>query len=171
MIEGFAKALGMKVLIAERKGVHTSTHRKGRTPFSTALQRCSVLVIACPLDNTSLNMITQTEFRLMQPHSIVINVARGGVLDEAALVQALKEGWIAGAASGVFAVEPATKTSSPFTREEVPNLTLSPHIAWYADASMEKLQETVKVTVEGFVGGRVVNCVTGSCVPVCGKGA
>jgi lactate dehydrogenase-like 2-hydroxyacid dehydrogenase len=169
LIEGIAKALGMRVLIADRKGISTPEIRPGRTAFEQALSSCSVLVIACPLDNTSRNMITEKEIRLLQPHATLINVARGGVIDEHALVKALKESWIAAAATDVFAIEPATATSSPLTVEDVPNLTLSPHIAWYADSSLERLQEIVKTNIEGFVSGNPEHLVTGSFVPIMTK--
>ncbi|KAG0649179.1 Glycerate dehydrogenase [Hyphodiscus hymeniophilus] len=156
-IERIAKALSIAVLIADRKG--STTLRPGRTSFVDTLQKSTVLMIGCPLDETSRNMIGEEELKLMQPIASLINVARGGVVNEKALVQALKQGTIANAATDVFENEPAT-SESPYISEAVPNLTLSPHIAWYADSSLENLQRIVKANVEGFVIGKPENLVT-----------
>jgi glycerate dehydrogenase len=116
-------------------------------------------MIGCPLDETSRDMIGEEELKMMQPTASLINVARGGVVNEKALVKALKEGTIASAATDVFEIEPAT-LANPLISEAPPNLTLSPHIAWYADSSLENLQRIVKENIEGFVRGEPVNLVT-----------
>jgi phosphoglycerate dehydrogenase-like enzyme len=106
-------------------------------------------------------MIGEKELGLMRKDSILINVARGGIVDEGALVKALREGWIRGAATDVFAVEPADSTTSPLitTGNTIPNLTLSPHVAWYAGSSIENLQTTVKSNIEYFMAGDPQNVV------------
>ena len=81
------------------------------------------------------------------------------------MAKALKEDTIASAATDVFAVEPATSVNL-FIAKAVPNLTLSPHIAWYADSSLENLQRIVKINVEGFVSGKSGNVVQGSWSPL-----
>ncbi|KAH8897537.1 hypothetical protein GQ53DRAFT_510826 [Thozetella sp. PMI_491] len=158
-IENIGNALGMSVLIAERKNTLSGSIRPGRTPFEEVLQTCTVLMIACSLDAESGNMIAEAELQSMRRDSIVVNVARGGVMDEAALVKALNEGWVSSAATDVFTIEPATTTSTPFIVEFPPNLTLSPHVAWYADATLETLQALIKETLEGFVAKKPVNLV------------
>lgn len=150
----------MKVIIAERKGA--STTRAGRTPFTEVLRTCTVLMIGCPLDNETRGMLADEELEQMRRDSLVVNVARGGVMDEASLVKALKQGWISSAATDVFAIEPATITSTPLITDLPPNLTLSPHVAWYADSSMETLQTLIKGTVETYVVGEPTNMVKGS---------
>jgi lactate dehydrogenase-like 2-hydroxyacid dehydrogenase len=80
-------------------------------------------------------------------------------VNEKALVKALKEGMIANAATDVFDGEPAT-VENILISEAPPNLTVSPHIAWYADSSLENLQRIVKGNIEGFVMGRPENIVT-----------
>lgn len=150
-------ALNMKVLVAERKGA-TSTKNQ-RTPFEDVLRDSTVLMLGCPLDESTRGMIGEAELQQMGRESILVNVARGGVVDEAALVKALERGWISSAATDVFSTEPATPTSTPLIANCPANLTLSPHVAWYADSSLETLQRLIKHTVESYVQGRVINLV------------
>lgn len=95
----------------------------------------------------------------MRPDSIVVNVARGGVMNEAALLKALKEKWIYAAATDVFVNEPATKEDCQLIRECPSNLTLSPHVAWYGGTCLENLQLSIKETLESFVAGKIINSV------------
>lgn len=150
----------MSFIAAERKGSRGKP-RPGRTAFEETLRSCSVLILTCPLDETTRGMIGETELRLMQKDSILINVARGGVVNEEALVRALKEGWINGAATDVFAVEPVDTNTSPLVTvdDSIPNLTLSPHVAWYARSSTENLQAMIKSNIEEFVLGRPQNII------------
>ncbi|RDW57597.1 hypothetical protein BP6252_13679 [Coleophoma cylindrospora] len=158
LVESTAKALGMQVLIAERKGNQQSV-RPGRTDFTETLKQSSVIILCCPLDNSTRGMISETELQFMDRRAILVNVSRGGVVDEAALVKALQEHWINGAATDVFAVEPASASTSPLLADGIPNLTLSPHVAWYADSSIENLKRGIKSNIEGFVNGAPVNMV------------
>ncbi|KAK9778904.1 putative Glycerate dehydrogenase [Seiridium cardinale] len=158
-IETIAKALGMKVLVAERKGVEGTNVRAGRTSFEEVLKSCTVLMIGCPLDDETRNMFTAIELQKMRKDGMLINVARGGIVNEDDLVKALNDGWIAAAATDVFVTEPATADTSPLIRNCPPNLTLSPHTAWYADVSIERLQVMIKSVVEGYVSGSIQNVV------------
>lgn len=153
-IEKLAKALGMSILIAERKGGSQTSNRPDRAPFLDVLRQSTVLVVCCPLDDTTRNMIAEEELRMMQKLAIVINVARGGIANEEALVKALREGWIAGAATDVFAKEPASASSSPLLSGDVPNLTVTPHLAWFAAKTIENLQRILKANVELYVEGQ-----------------
>lgn len=151
----------MKVLIAERKGIPESSTRSGRTSFTSILAQSTVLVLTCPLDASTRNMISHSELRSMKRDAIIVNVARGGVVDETALVHALKEGWIAGAATDVYEVEPASKENSVLLREydSKLNLTLSPHMAWFSGTTVENLQRTLKENMERWVMGKAQNVV------------
>jgi phosphoglycerate dehydrogenase-like enzyme len=153
-IESIAKALGMSVLQAERKG--SAIVRPSRTEFYETLQQSSIIVLCCPLDASTRGMIGERELRAMDKEAILINVSRGGVVEEVPLVTALKEGWIKGAATDVFEIEPAS-ASSPLLAAGIPNLTLSPHVAWYAESSIENLQATVKTNIERFVADHPEN--------------
>lgn len=100
----------------------------------------------------------------MPPSAILINVARGGIVDEEALVQALKDEKIAGAAADVFVKEPATKENSPLVRASGEEwcrgkTVLSTHVAWCAQSSIEKLRRTVVQNVDGCVKGEMINVV------------
>ena len=96
-----------------------------------------------------------------QNQTILINVARGGIVDEQALLDALKGGLIAGAATDVYAIEPAGRGDSPLLSAEADglNLVLTPHLAWLAERTLRNLQESVKGVVEGWYRGEVMNVV------------
>jgi len=160
-VANIARALGMSVLMAERKGLEGSSVREDRTPFSETLSSCTVLILTCPLTSSTRHMIGEPELRLMRKDSILINVARGPVVVEEALVKALKESWISGVGTDVFVTEPADKTNSALVREgaSLPNLVMSPHLAWLAQSSIDKLKSTVAANIEAFAEGKPQNLV------------
>lgn len=133
-----SRALGSKVQFAERKGITGSSVRAGRVSFEDCLRTSTAIYLTLPLSPESLNLISTPEFALMRPDTLLINVARGGIVDEHALVQALRENRIQGAATDVFLEEPAgmenvlVKTANEWMREghEMEGrLVLSPHLA------------------------------------------
>ncbi|MBU5612147.1 D-2-hydroxyacid dehydrogenase [Geomonas azotofigens] len=150
------EAFGMEVLYAERKGA--AEVRSDRTPFEEVLAKSDVLVLLCPLTEESRGMIGAAELKLMPRHAILINCGRGGLLDEAALAQALKEGVIAGAGLDVLTQEPP-RDGSPLLDLKQPNLIVTPHVAWISDRSSATLAEQVIGNVEGFVLGHPRNLV------------
>jgi glycerate dehydrogenase len=158
-IEAFARALGMKVLIADRKGIPDGSTRDGRTAFDIVLQQSTVLVLTCPLDESTANMISEKQLQSIQSNCIVVNVGRGGLVNEEAMIAALKARKVAGYATDVFPVEPATKENSLLLSGDIPNLTLSPHLAWYSSESIERQQASIQAIVDGFASGNCVNVV------------
>ena len=162
-----ARALGMNVLVAERKDTSSeiSSPRPGRAPFEETLRNSTVLILCLPRSPETLNLISTAEFQSMasspQNQTILINVARGGIVDEQALLDALKGGLIAGAATDVYAIEPAGRGDSPLLSAEADglNLVLTPHLAWLAERTLRNLQESVKRVVEGWYRGEVMNVV------------
>ncbi|KAF2767262.1 hypothetical protein EJ03DRAFT_329305 [Teratosphaeria nubilosa] len=156
-VEQIGKALGMEVLIAERKGAQVV--RAGRTPFQEAIGRGTVFILVAPLDDGTFRMIGAAEFAAMQSTAFVINVGRGATVEERALAQALKDGQIGGAATDVYEHEPATKDSCPLLDPSIPNLILSPHIAWYSSKTIKGTLATVKTNLEAFAAGKPVNVV------------
>ncbi|KAF2804082.1 glycerate dehydrogenase [Mytilinidion resinicola] len=150
-----ARMLGMKVLVADRRGAKTI--REGYTSFEEVLKQSSVVVLIIPRTPDSINLISTSELKVMRPQAVLVNVSRGGIVDEAALVQALRENWIAGAAVDVYATEPAGPETSPLATEDTKdlNLTLSPHSAWVSDTTMQNLQRMVGENVEGFCAGKL----------------
>jgi len=158
-IELLARAVGFgEVLVAERKG-YVRGKREGRAGFEEVIERCSVLVLCCPRDPETIDLIGEPELKAMRKDACLINMARGGVVNEAALAKALKERWIACAATDVLETEPAALGSSPLLprldlgEDPVPNLTVSPHVAWYSVMTIQTLQRLLKEGVEGFVKG------------------
>ena len=147
----------MRVLIAERKG--ESEVREGRVSFDQAIKQGTTFILATPLDDSTRDMISTPELEFMDPTALVINVGRGGVINEAALAQALRDGQIAGAATDVFEHEPATKENCPLLDPAIPNLIVTPHVAWYSSRTIKGTLETVKANIEGFVAGKPQNIV------------
>ncbi|ETI21946.1 hypothetical protein G647_06016 [Cladophialophora carrionii CBS 160.54] len=157
-LEKLAKAVGFKeVLISERK--NSPTVRPGRVSFEATLERATVVAICLPKEHDTVDLVGEAELRSMRKEALIINVARGGIVNEHALAKALKEGWIAGAATDVLETEPAGLGTSPLIpdvangEEEVPNLTISSHIAWFTQSTIENYQRLLKEGVEGWVNG------------------
>jgi glycerate dehydrogenase len=92
-----AEAFGMRVLRSEHKG--ETRVRPGYTPFEQALREADAISLHCPLTAATKDLIGEAELRAMKPTALLINTARGGLVDEAALASALQRGWIAGAGS------------------------------------------------------------------------
>ena len=166
-IATLGKALGMTVVIAERKGgavlarSSSSINRSDRTSFDEVLKKATVLVLCCPLSKETMNMISTEELKTMSPYALLINVSRGGVVDEQAILTAVKEDWIAGAATDVFAVEPTGRGDSPLLSEAASglNITVSPHLAWCAGQTLKNLKAGLKKTVEAWWKGEDINVV------------
>ena len=147
----------MKVLVAERKGA--AEVRDGRTAFEEAIKQGTVFIFNTPLDQDTRDMISTPELEAMDPSALLVNVGRGGVINEAALAKALKDGQIAGAATDVFEQEPATKENCPLLDDSIPNLVLSPHVAWYSSRTIKGTVAMVKANIEGYVAGKPQNVV------------
>lgn len=147
----------MKVLLAERKGA--TDVRPGRISFEAALKDGTVFMLVTPLDATTRDMISTAELESMDSTALLVNVGRGGVINEDALADALRKGTIAGAATDVFATEPASKERSPLLDPFIPNLLLSPHVAWYSSRTINGTLDILKKNIEGFVAGKPQNVV------------
>lgn len=158
-IAEIARLLGMKVLVAERKG--STSCRKDRVTFEEVLRKSTVLVVIIPRTIETLNLISTAELDVMKHSAVIINVSRGGVVDEVALLNALKDGKIAGAGSDVFSTEPAGSENNVLLGPEARgvNLTLTPHAAWLSNTTMENLQLMAKQNVEAFFQGTPINVV------------
>lgn len=139
-----AEAFGMKVVVAARPG---STNDE-RPALDEILPKVDVLSLHCPLTKDSKNLIGKEALEKMKPSAFLINAARGGIVDEQALADALKAGSIGGAAVDVLSVEPP-KEVNPLLEIDLPNLIVTPHVAW---ASMEARQRIIDQTVENISG-------------------
>lgn len=122
-----ALAYEMEVLIAARKGQIQLP--QGRVAFEQALQQADIVSIHCPLNSDTESLISTSEFELMKPSAVIINTARGGIVDEMALLQALQSKQIAAAATDVLSQEPPAE-DHPLLVKQPDNLLITPHIAW-----------------------------------------
>jgi len=152
-----AEAFGMKVLVAEHKTA--AVPREGYTPFDTVLREADVISLHTPLTAETRHMISTREFGLMKPSALLINTARGNLVDEAALLEALHSGRIGGAGFDVLAVEPP-RDGNPLLDLDLPNFILTPHVAWSSREAMQTLADQLVDNIEAFVAGTPRNLVS-----------
>ncbi|NAW87850.1 D-2-hydroxyacid dehydrogenase [Photobacterium halotolerans] len=152
-----AAAIGMKVVFAERKGA--SQCRAGYLPFEQVLQTADAITLHCPLSEETTNLIAAPELAHMKPGSLLINTGRGGLVNEEDLVEALRSGHLGGAGCDVFTREPADASNPLLANAALPNLLLTPHVAWGADSAIQALANQLIDNLEGFVAGRPQHCV------------
>lgn len=151
-----AAAFGMRVLWGERKGA--AGVRDGYVSFDTLLAESDVLSLHCPLTAETRGMIGDTELAAMKRDAILINTARGGIVDETALAQALREGRIGGAGFDVLSKEPP-REGNPLLDLDLPNFILTPHVGWASDVAMQKLADQLIDNIEAFARGDIRNRV------------
>ncbi|NAZ68251.1 D-2-hydroxyacid dehydrogenase [Vibrio toranzoniae] len=152
-----AKAIGMNVIFAERKGAESC--REGYLPFEAVLQQADAISLHCPLTEATRNLISKQELAMMKPSAVLINAGRGGLVDEQALVEALKSHEIAGAGMDVFTQEPADNSNPLLANSRLANLLLTPHVAWGSDSSIQKLSDILMDNIDEFVAGKPQNLV------------
>jgi glycerate dehydrogenase len=155
-VEQIALAFGMKVLFAEHKG--SSEIRPGYTAFDTVLRESDLITLHLPLNSQTRHLIGAAEFSLMQAHALLINTARGGLVDEAALLDALRSGRIGGAGFDVLVKEPPTG-GNPLLEIDLPNFILTPHIAWSGRTAMQALANQLIDNIEAYAAGSPRNRV------------
>jgi glycerate dehydrogenase len=149
-------AFGMRVLFADHAPPKAADVEF--TPFERVLGEADVLTLHCPLTRDTHHLIGLDELRRMKRSALLINAARGGLVDERALVQALSEGWIAGAGFDVLATEPPS-ADDPLLALRMPNFILTPHIAWASHGAMQRLADQLIDNIEAYVSGAPVNVV------------
>jgi len=145
-----ARAFGMRVLFAERKD--RPEPRAGHTRFADALAESDVISLHCPLNEQTRLLIGEEELKAMKPGAILINTARGGLVDEQALVAALKYGQIGGAGFDVLTEEPP-RNGNVLLKTRLANLIVTPHVAWSSHQAMSKLAGQVVENIEAFAAG------------------
>lgn len=150
-----AEAFGMNVLIAERPG-HTGPLREGRLPVDDVLAQSDILSLHCPLTEATRHLIDAEALRRMPAHAILINTARGAVVDEQALADALRSGEIAGAGVDVLSQEPPVD-GNPLLADDIPNLVLTPHIAWATVEARQRALDEMAMNVRAFREGEERN--------------
>ena len=152
-----ADAVGMKVLLSERK--HAQETRPDRTRFAEVLKQSDVVTLHCPLTDETRDMFGAEEFALMKPNAILINTARGALIQDSALVDVLHTDRIAGAAVDCLREEPP-RDGSPLLDLHLPNLIVTPHVAWASDEAVQALADQVIDNIEAFVAGSPRNVLT-----------
>jgi D-3-phosphoglycerate dehydrogenase len=148
-----ATGLGLRVLAHSPRSAarHAAEHGATSVDLATLLRESDYVVLLCPLRPETRHLIGPVTLSLMKPTAYLVNVSRGGLVDEPRLVEALADGRLAGAALDVFEREPLPD-DSPLRR--LPNVLLSPHGAWYSPRALAELQERVTRNVVEALAGR-----------------
>ncbi len=155
-----ARAFGMQPLFAAHKG--SSGLGPLYTPWQEVLETSDVITMHSPLTKDTRGMIAMPEFKAMKRRPLIINTARGGLVDEAALVYALDSGLIAGAGFDVVDGEPP-KPDNPLMRAAARhNVILTPHVAWASDEAQQTLADQLVDNIENFIAGRPTNLLHGA---------
>jgi glycerate dehydrogenase len=152
-----ARGFRMVPLFAAHKG--SSGMGPLYTPWQEVIETSDIITLHAPLMPATRHMISQPEFRAMKRKPLIINTARGGLVDEAALVQALDEGWISGAGFDVVTTEPPPPDNVLARAAGRHNLILTPHVAWASDEAQQSLADQLIDNIENFVVGRPSNLV------------
>jgi glycerate dehydrogenase len=152
-----ASAFGMQVVPVERKGGKNPI--PGALPLAQVLKTCDFFTIHSPLTKETENLIGQAELSLMKKTAYLINVSRGGIVNELALANALKNRTIAGAALDVLTSEPP-KPDNPLLDPTIPNLLLTPHIGWASKEARAIILDVTRDSILGYLKGYIANQVT-----------
>ena len=155
-VAALCRAFGCSVLAFSRSAV-SDPAIDAQVSLDELLQRADIVSLHCPLTEQTRGMIGRDQLAQMQRHAILINTARGGVVDSVALAEALERGEIAGAACDVFETEPPLPTDHPLLHS--PNTIVTPHIAFASVESMEQRAEIVFDNLYAWLEGRQINAV------------
>jgi glycerate dehydrogenase len=145
------ESFGMELLISQRPGA-AGKPPAGRVPLAQVIEQADVLSLHCPLTEATRHLLDAAAFRRMQRDAIVINTARGGLIDQAALAEALRAGEIGGAGIDVLPDEPPP-ADQPLLARGIPNLILTPHIAWAAREARQRAIDQVAENITAFLAG------------------
>ena len=148
------EAFGMNVIVSARPGA--SAVPEGRHAFAAVLEEADVISLHCPLTDETRNLFGAREFRRMKPSAILVNTARGGLVDSAALAEALANGDIRGAAIDVLPQEPP-RDGDPLLDYAGDNLVITPHIAWGSRRARQRAIEELAANTQAFLAGESRN--------------
>lgn len=154
-VAAVAPAFGMNVLVAQRPG---GGPREGRLPLAELLPRTDILSLHCPLTDDTRGLIGCRELQAMKRDAVLINTARGGIVNESDLVEALRAREIGGAAFDVLTEEPPNN-GNVLLDADLPNLIVTPHIAWASRESRQRVIDIVAGNIEACLAGTPVNVV------------
>jgi len=150
-----AVCFGMNVLVAKRDA---GDSRAGREDLDTLLAASDVVTMHCPLTENNRHMIAEDEFALMKPDALLINTARGGLIDEQALLYALDNKQIGAAALDVLEEEPPS-VDNVLINYRSDNLLITPHVAWASRESRQRLVNEIAENIQSFQQGEPRNIV------------
>jgi glycerate dehydrogenase len=156
-VAAIAHQFGMRVLLSRRRGVE-GNENDGRHDFDDVLRQADVLTLHCPLTDATRHLIDAESLKMMKPDSILINTARGGLVDSAALAEALAKGVIGAAAIDVLPQEPPVD-GDPLLDYAGDNLIVTPHIAWAMHEARQAAIDELAANYAAFVRGEVRNRV------------
>jgi glycerate dehydrogenase len=151
-----AEAFGMRVLLGQLPG---RPARADRVPLDELLPQIDALTLHCPLNEHTRNFIGTRELALMKPGAFVVNTARGGLIDEQALADALRTGHLGGAATDVLSVEPPT-AGNPLLAGDIPRLIVTPHNAWGSREARQRIVGQLTENAQGFFNGAALRVVS-----------
>ena len=157
-VAALAEALGMTVRVAA--SLRPGADNSGRVPLKTLLGEADVISLHCPLTDATEKMVDRDFLAAMKPGAFIINTARGGLVDELALAEALRGGHLGGAALDVLSQEPPP-ADHPLLAPDIPNLILTPHSAWVSRESRQRLLDGVAGNLRAWRAGRPTNVVNG----------
>jgi glycerate dehydrogenase len=150
-----AEAFGMKVLVGSLPNRPSDS---SRIPFTELLAQVDFLSLHCPLTEDTRDLIDAKAFDAMKPSAFLINCARGGIVNEQALADALVQGKIAGAATDVLTVEPP-KEGNVLLDSHLPNLIVTPHSAWGSVDARQRIVKQMVENAEAFKAGQPIRQV------------
>lgn len=145
------RGFDMNVLISQRPGTDGAPP-KDRIPFDRVVAESDVLSLHCPLTDATRHLLGEAEFKKMKRDAIVINTARGALIDQQALADALRKQEIGGAGIDVLPVEPPP-ADAPLLAPNIPNLVVTPHIAWAAREARQRAIDQLADNIESFYAG------------------
>jgi len=155
-VRQLARAFGMSILVAQRPG---GSMRAGRTALDEVLAKSDVVTLHVPLAENTLNLIDARRLALMPSHALLINTARGAVVDNQALADALRKGEIGGAAMDVLDTEPPP-LDHPLLAADIPNLIITPHTAWAGRQARQNVVDQTVENIAAYLRGEPRNPVT-----------
>ena len=144
-----AEAFGMHVLLGQLPG---RPSRADRLPLDQLLPQVDALTLHCPLNAQTHHLIGAEQLRLMKPGALLINTARGGLVDEQALADALRSGHLGGAASDVLTQEPP-RDGNPLLAADIPRLIVTPHNAWGSREARQRIVGQLSENAQAFFAG------------------
>lgn len=151
-----AEAFGMRVLIGQIPG---RPARADRLPLDELLPRVDALTFHCPLNEHTRNLIGARELALLKPGAFVVNTARGGIIDEQALADALRSGHLGGAATDVLTLEPP-RDGNPLLAADIPRLIITPHSAWGSREARQRIVAQLSENASAFFNGTALRVVS-----------